>query len=84
MDGGGVVRVHARGSREGDGAGLSLGLCRGHLGLDVNSTIVDELLDPGLGGNTWDNESCPRRMDGERAGLDDVAQYDVVHVPPCN
>ena len=46
----------------------------------MDSTIVDKLLDSRLDGNTWRNEGCPRRMDGEGAGLDDVAQYDVVHM----
>ena len=52
MDGGGVVRIHTRGSREGDGAGIGLGLCLGQLGLYADSTIVDELLDLRLGGDT--------------------------------
>ncbi len=73
MDGDGVVRVNARGSREGDGACLGLGLCRGQLGLDVVSKNVDHLLDSRLAGNIWNNERCRRRVDGGGAGLDDVA-----------
>ncbi len=66
----------------GKATGLGLKLCRGQLCLNVNSTTKDELLELHIGGDTRDDERCPRRMDRHGTILYDVAEYDVVHVTP--
>jgi len=82
VNGDGVVRVLVRISEDGDGTGLGLELCLGQLCLNVNSTTKDEIFELHLVCDTKDNERCPRRMDRKDTIVDDVAQYDVVHVMP--